>query len=638
MKIYKVWEFHVPNEVFDFENKTSLNGLDVKVKDSYVVFSASDAKEISFNSSKSRVNIQMDSIRYSSAVKDAGKYKLVTFTQIGGDTSYVLHKGNFNKDEIIGAMFGLKISDSDDNTIQFQFKKDGDSVTFDFSSPKTVTITISKDGNLTINGNKVSDDLNYKEDTFSVKTLSSNKNTYNTSSTNPPSTPLKDSDATNYYLEYDPDNLTFMKQEIELGDVILDKYSSGLTTIKNLGIAANMLSIYNPDTEEYLDRGSYALANYVNSKVCSTQISRIISSLIKVEDNIAIHNYGFFETSDRLFPSYAYVGSSFAYIKYSRAKASTNPCTLSDQDGIEVALYLRVKKDKGIEIKQDKTAKTNLLKSDKDFANKLLRNLKKGFGVFNDDLFSLKRYSDDGSHIKVQYNYQNSKNYYQADIYDETMRYKAIETQKVNGNVDTKTYYYRLYKHNPELQLKNTKANINMYKKVQIDFESDVDTANNYVDSVTLSPSTVLERSDAIIVNPNTFSIKLKRAKEPISLFGVTVLPVDSKQVRYNMLYQPTSDTIYVYDTDQKKELSIEDFVKHFNSVCDHYKLESSCSYSILKYKTLDNKELETQFPISTLFLTELVNGPKGFYQRIYYKNAEDIGHVEALVHKVIDV
>lgn len=638
MKIYKIWEFHIPNEVFDFANKTSLNGLNVKVKDNFVVFSASDEKEISLNSSKSRVNIQMDSIRYSSAVKDAGKYKLVTFTQIGGDTSYVLHKGNFNKDEVIGAMFGLQISDSDNNTIQFQFKKDGDTVTFDFSIPSTVTITIDKTGALTINGDKVSGNLDYKKDTLSIKVATDNKSTHDISSTLPPSTSLKDSDADNYYLEYDPDNLTFMKQEIVLGDVILDKYSAGLTTIENLGVAANMLSIYYPDTEEYLDRSSYALANYENNKVCSTQISRIISSLIKVEDNIAIHNYGFFETSDRLFPSFTYVGSSFAYIKYSRAKASTNPCTLSDQDGIEVALYLRVRRNRGIEVKQDKTAKTNLLQSDKDFANKLLRNLKKGFGVFNDDLFSLKRYSDDGSHIKVQYNYQNSKNFYQADIYDETMRYKTVETQKVNGNVDTKTYYYRLYKHNPELQLKNTRANVNMYKKVQIDFESDVDTANNYVDSVDLAPSTVLERSDSIIVNPNSFPIKLQRAKEPISLFGVTVLPVDGKQVRYNMLYQPTSDTIYVFDTEQSKELSIEDFIKHFNTVCDHYKLESSCSYSILKYKTLDNKELETQFPVSTIFLTELVNGPKGFYQRIYYKNAEDIGHVEALVHKIIDV
>ena len=639
MNIYKVWEYHIPSEIFDFYNKKSVNGFDIKLKNDYVVFISSDKKELSLNTSSTKATYQIDSIRYSSEMKDAGNYKITSFKQIGGDASYVVHKGTFDKDQIIAVLFGLSITDKNNNTVEFSYKQAGDDLIFDISSPVETTITFHKDGSVDIDGTSSTDKLDYKNDTLEVKVVTDNKSTYNTASSLPPSVKLTDSDESEYYLEYDIDNEVLIKKALQCDDdPMTDNYGAVLNKYSDVGLAANMLSFYLLDEDKYLDRSEYAIANYNNGKICSTQISRIISNLVDVEDNIAMHDYGFFKTSGRVYPSYAYVGSSFAYIKYSRAKASLEPCTLNDDTSDELALYFKVRKNKGVEIKQDKTAKTVLKYSDADFANNLLKYLRKGFGAFSDPLFTLKRYTDDGSHIKVLYNYQNSKSNYQVDVYDETMRYKVIETRRVNGDTDTKTYYYRMYKSNAEMELRNTKAKLNMFKKVQIDFISDAALAANYVSSVSLDPFSVLERSNAIIVNPNNFGISIPKSKISLSLFGMTALLVDSKQVVYNILYQNTSDTIYVFDTANNKNVDIKDFTKLFNNECDNYKLESACSYSILEYKTLNNKTLQVEFPVSTLFLIELVNGPKGIYYRIYYKNAEDIGTVEAISHKIIDI
>lgn len=637
MKIYKLWEFHIPNEIFDFLNKQSAEGINVKITNDYVVLSSADKKELSLNKSSYKAMFQIDSIRYSSALKDAGDYKITYFEQLGGDTSYVLHKGHFDKDAIIGALFGLKISDSDNNEIKFNFRYSGDTATFDFTSPVSDIIQLNSDGSVSIGGKNSTDQLNYTNSTLSVSVNSNNKNAFSISSSIPESVDLLNADISNYYIEYNPENKTLTKKTLEIDGSIIGDYGDVLNVFKDTNIAANMFTLYFTDTKEYIPRDTYAIVDYSNNNIISTQFSRITSVLITIEDNVPMHNYGFFKTSDRIFPSYAYVGSSFAYIKYSKAKASNNPCVLSDDNSLELALELYVRKNKGITIKKNNTVKTELLESDADFGNKFLNALKKGFGVFHDSLFNMKRYSDDGTHIKVQYNYQSSNNYYEVDIYDENTRYKIVETQKVGGDTQQHTVYYRLYKKNPTLELSNTKAVINMLKKVQIDFVSDIEGAMNYVSSVKIEPMSVIERSNTIIVNPNNFSVNFAGGNQSIDLFGMTFLTIDDKQVGYNILYQNTSDTIYVYDTSSKKNMDINDFIKLFNQSCDNYKMESSCSYAVLEYKALDNKKMSVQFPVSTLFLVELVNGPKGIYYRIYYKNANDIGHVEALSHQLKD-
>ena len=495
MKIYKLWEFHIPSNVFDFNNKLSTNGINVKIKNNYVVLSSEDKKEISLNSASTKVRYQIDGILFTSSMKDAGNYKITYFKQLGGDANYVLHKGNFNKDSIIDALFGLNISDSDDNTIELSFKKGDDNVVFEVSSPVNVQIQINSNGEAFINGSSVAGTLNYSNGTLTIKASSDNNNIYQKSSSLPDSVSLVDSTASEYYIEYDPDNATLIKKTIEFDGYLIDKYSSVLNKVKNMAVAANMLSIYLTDEDRYIDRNEFSFVTYSDSKITSTQISRVISALIDTENKVPMYNYGFFKTSDRVFPYYAYVGSSFAYIKYGKAKAGGDSCQYSSETGVELALYFKVQRNKGVTIRSDKTAKTELTLSDAAFGNELLKKLRKGFGVFNDDLFNLKRYSDDGSHIKIQYNYQNSKNYFQADIYDETMRYKIVETQKVNGNEDQKTYYYRFYKSNPEMELKGTKAKINMLKKVNSDFISDSEQGSNYLSTVTIPPFSVLELS-----------------------------------------------------------------------------------------------------------------------------------------------
>ena len=638
MKIYKVWEFHIPDDVFDFQNKISNNGMQVKLTDEYVVFSAQDKKKISLNKSSSKAFFQIDDIRFSSLTKKAGSYTITYFDQIGADMSYVLHKGNFDKDKIIADMFGLSISDSDDNTVIVNFKVSGDSVIFSFTAPSNFQVTVNKDGSVVVDGTKSTDALNITKDTLTVKAITDNKSIYETASVLPVHVDLVDADIDNYYIEYDPANATLIKKELKIDGYKINNYGGVMNVLKDTGIAANMMVIYMINEDSYVTRGAYALASYNNNKVISTQVSRIISLFITKESNVYMHNYGFFKTSDRIYPAQAYIRSRYAYLKFYKAKSSDNPCTLSDDDSQELALYLYIKKDKGVEIKRDKTLKSELIYSDANFANEMLKHLKTGFGVFYDSLFDIKKYKDDGSHIQVIFNYQSSKNYYQVDIYDESMRYKIVETKKVNGNTQQNTKYYRMYDHNPVVELDNTKAKINILKKMSIDFMSDINIIADFTSKTNVPSFSVLERSNMLIVNPNNFDVTLKSAEASLDLFSKAILLVDNSQVVYDVKYQPTSDTLFAYDTKNKKQIDIKDFVKFFNNNCDNYKMQATCAYAKLQYKTLDNKQLEIQFPISTLFLMELVNGPNGIYYRIYYKNAEDIGHLETLSHKIIDL
>ena len=638
MKIYKLWEFHIPDDVFDFQNKISNTGMQVKLTNNYVVFSAQDKKKISLNGSSTKVAFQLDDIRFSSLTKKAGKYTITYFDQIGADMSYVLHEGHFDKDQVINSLLGLSVSDSDNNVIDFSFKVSSDSITINFSSPLLFQITVNKDGSTVVDGTKSTDTLNYTKDTLTVKAATDNKTIYETASTLPAHVDLVDANIDNYYIEYDPDNKTLVRKQLKISGYKIDNYGGVLNVLEDTGIAANMMDVYMINEDAYTTRGAYALAAYNNSKIISTQVSRIISLFINKEDNVYMHNYGFFKTSDRVYPSFGRFHRNIVEIKFYRAKSSSNPCVFSNDNSQELAFMIYVRKNRGVQLRHDKTVKTELVYSDANFANELLHKLNTGFGVFYNSLFDIREYQDDGSHIKILFNYQNNKHYYQIDIYDENMRYKIVETKKVNGDTRQTTTYYRMYNYNPILNLEETNSNINILKKIAIDFISDIDMISSYQSKVNVPSFSVLERSNILMVNPNNFDVTLPSAAASLDLFSKAVLLIDNSQNIFDILYQPTSDTLYAYDEKNKKRININDFIKLFNNTCDNYKMQATCSYAKLQYKTIDNKELELQFPISTMFLIELVNGPNGIYYRIYYKNAEDVGHLETISHKIIDL
>jgi len=635
MKIYKVWDFHIPSEVFDIGDKDT--GYSIKVTNSYVVFESKDKRELSLNATSTKAAFQIDGIIFSSIIKSVGDYYVTYFKRIGMDAPWVVHNNRFDKDKILADFLGLEISDDDDRTILFDLKTEDNKVTLTFSLPVSVTIEIDSEGKAYINGNESSDPVEYTYDTFKVKAVNSNLDAYTKASSKKELVTLTDINSSEYYVEYKIKDKIFTKKPIEIGEYIFSRYGDVLKNIKNTNFYANIYSFYLKDEDRYVGRDEYSLVGGKDNVVHSAPKSRISSAFIEYEDSKAMYDYGLFKSTDRLIPMYAYVSSSYAYVKWYRAKASLNACDITDDGSLEEVYKLYVRKGRYVQVKKDNTGKTVLLDDSGEFATKYLNALKHGFGVFSNELFTLKKYQDDGSTTKIIFNYKNSKTYYEVDIYDETTRYKIVETRKVDGDSRQSTYYYYSYRKEPEKELGNTESMLNMYKKEMIDYAQDLKVLKVHIGAKEVEPFTVIDYSDALFVNTTNTKIKFPSSSNEMDIFGKTVLVIDDSLKFYNIVYQSISDTIYVLDEDGQK-MSISDFVNMFNEYSAHYKMNQACAYSKFKYKDLNNEDRELEFPLSTLFLTELVNTPAGIVNRVYYKNSYDIGFIEAIEYEIEDL
>ena len=176
-----------------------------------------------------------------------------------------------------------------------------------------------------------------------------------------------------------------------------------------------------------------------------------------------------------------------------------------------------------------------------------------------------------------------------------------------------------------------------MYKKELIDIMSDLNTGIVNVGAVYVDSLTVIDYANILTVNPLSTKIKFPSDKIAPDTFGRTVISNKDGLTFYKILYQGTSDTIYAKD-DKGGNLSITDFIKIFNQVTEHYKMDQACAYSQLHYKDEKGNDKVIEFPVSTLFLIELINTEAGITNRIYYKNSYDIGFIETTDYEIKDL
>ncbi len=636
MNVYKVWDFIIPEEVFPFASKS---GFRVKIKDEYIVLESKDKKAFSFNNSSKLVNIQIDSIKYIPVLKETDSYKYTYFKRVAMNTPFVVHKGSYDKGEILKALFGLDISDDDNNEIVFSLEYKDNSIEFSFEIPESFILSVTGDGKALLDSKEISN-IDITKNTVKVK-ASDIKTVYNKTTTKEIYAQLDESSmsSSEYFIEFDVSSKTIKYKTIELTDCFVDRYGAVLRNVKNTDFYANISTFYIKSEDRYLGKDEFVMISSSSDTIQSSPKTRIYDVFIDYDSSIksAYYNYGFFKSTDKLVPMYAYVSSSYAYISFYRPKASIDSCTFSDNSSFEEVLKIKVQKNKDIKITKDKTAKTELIYNSKDFANKLLKSLKHGFGVFSSELFQLKKYRDKGDEINILFNYKNSKNYYSVDIYDETTRYKIVETKKINGQTQKKTHYFYRTKKDAEYELKNTKTVLNMAKKYLIDLETDSDLGHKTINTFKVGPLTVQNVSSVIMVNPDIVSAKFPKIKAGSDLFARTLIPDSNGTTFYNIKYQGYSDTIYVEDEDGSR-ISIDTFSKMFNSEVDHYKVEDACAYSELHYKSLSKESVVLEFPISTVFIVEMLNTTQGLVYRVYYKNAYDLGVVEALDYEIVDI
>jgi len=633
MVIYNINNFNIPSTIFSPDS----------IKSKFKIVTNSDAvtlkndlnQQIALNSGSYKAIIQVDGTIYASELREInGSSLYFTYAkQLDVPLNFVIHDNTFSQSSILGDLFALNIEESNDNYVELEVSFSDNKFTISFTSPEQFTVEVDSSGNLTIDGESQSDGFTFTKGSVTIRNISTCANVYNLLAKDRTVSVLDDEPMDDYYYEYDVENKILVKKQIVFDGVQIDKYGSVLNIVKGTSVGVNMESIYDFDREEYLDTNEKNMFHTGDGKISQFILSRLISSIVNEENGIGMYDYGFFKASDILFVSYAYIGSSYAYLTYSKAKAHTDSCVYSDDTSIETGVKFYIKKGKSITIKTNNLDNVVLKHDDADFATQLHAAVRKGVGVFSNPLFNVKKYKDDTTQITVTYNYTNSSNYYEMDIYDDVTRYKIQDNRKVNGNQSTETKYYYRYRTYPEVEMTNTKSKVNMFKKKNYDYVADSAEATVLYSKIDVNSYSIIEKNSVLNVNPNNFQITLPKEKVSVDTFGRIGLMEDGELTVVTVLYQPTTGAIYAKHKDSI--MNSDEFVSFFNSVSSYFKADTSCDYTQIKYKNLDGKDITLEFPVSTLFVSEPLNGSMGLFYRVYYKNVSDVGFFEALSYEI---
>jgi len=637
MNIFKVSTFKITSSVFD--NTTFYTKYGIKTNPDAVVLKNEEKQQLSLNNGTYKANFQFDGTIFKSIKEKVDDDNYVTYPkQISSPGAFVVHEDDFDQTDVLKDLIGMSIKEEDDNYVELEVKTDSDKVTVSFLSPEQFDVVVTDSSIQIDGGDDVDDNFEFTKGKVTIKGLISNSDIYSKLTESKVIADLQDSDDNEYYYEYDVANNVFAKKKLEItDDYVFSDYGAVLNKLKDIGIGASMEEIYDIDNEKYFDSDQMKIINIRDSVIRELNTSRILSLLTQEDDDgVVLYDYGYFKSTDLMYPGYVYYGSSYIYISYYRSKVEHDDCTYSDDTGTETALKLKIKKNKEIEIKTDNTAKTILTHSDADFSNDFIKVLKRGVGVFHNHLFDIKKYKDEGDKITVVYNYDDSDNNYTMEIDDQTTRYVCEDTRKVDGDDSTETKRYYRYKTYPILEFSNTKSKLNMFKKKWIDYVADpTDSGLIYAGSITVPAYQVLEKNKMLILNPYNTDVDFDKEKVSIDTLARIAMIQDDELKIINIIYQPSTGAVFTKIGDDIVKAS--DYVDLFNDNSDYFKAKVTCDYARINFKNLDNEDRVLEFPISTYFIAEPLNGVNGMFYRVYYKNAKDIGYIDAIKYTITD-
>jgi len=634
MEVVKIDAYYIPDSLFDFSYLSK--DCRIETTSDYVTLYNSINQGISLSDSKA--DFVLDGIKFHTLTKSNNSAKVFMAKELDNEMNYVVKTKTFKRDKFISELLKISLKDKKDRKIimNVTFDKVDDAAIIDISSPESLNIKINSDGSLKVNGTSKTGKLNETVNDLTISATKENKDIYNAiKSPSFYSIELQKTDSEDYYLEFDLNHETLTQKPLKVTATDYFCFGDTLMQLNGSSIWANVVEFYDKADDTYPDLDQYVLLSVSNGIVASFSKSKVISFFTNLQDNLPQYDYGFFKTSEDVFLGYVYMSSRFAYITYYKAKAKkTNSCEKSDDTSLEIAVKFKIKKGKGITIMKDNTAKTVLKDNSATTGDALLKNFRKGAGVFCNQLFDLKKYKDDGSKIEIQYNYTNSKNYYKIEIYDENTRYKVVSTKVVNGDSKSTTKYIYRYKTTSIYELKDTHSLINIAKKVIYDLSADSNLGIINYAATTVGPLSVAQRSGMLLLNPNTTTVKFPRIKGNKAYFGRVYLKGDT-DTPFSIIYQPTTGVIYAYNEKDKTEQDMEKFKDTFNKSVDKFKIDSSCNYAKLEYTDLDGNDRAIEFPMSCFFISELLNGIDGIFYRVYYKNADEAGVIEATKYKI---
>lgn len=427
---------------------------------------------------------------------------------------------------------------------------------------------------------------------------------------------------------------------IDYGSQVTDDYGHQYFSVPDYPVHISQNAIWLPSSsKKYLPNDQFTFllpANGNGNAFVEFNKDRLRSAI----NTSTTYNEGLIEASVRTYIGYVKVYSSYIYVDYYYIKSNVSGEECAQLEGsISYGRACRVKvyADKILISNIDSSLDhVSLAPNANALAPEAFAKMRFGAGSFKSN-YRLYTYKDRRSYLEVIFNRESSSKYVKIRVDDESTRYKATITI-VSGTqhlVSTKTF--PRYSSNPEWNLAQTGV-MNMILKRALDNVSDTTETLFTNSAVTLDQDTIKILTRTLYVNILEQAVAFPQINLTYDTLAVVAWNDSSGHLENLQInFQPATGAIYgriaqASSYDYYTRVELIDMLNELNS---GYTFDITCNISSLNYEDTDGVQHIFPFTNSTMIIGELVNGSGGQFYRVYYKNADSYGFVNAKTYRI---
>ena len=566
----------------------------------------------------------------------------VTFvTRPSIENGFVQWSGDFNRENIINDIFGIKASKSPKN-MEFTLDSKAKTITSGDEAPFTISWTSDT---LNYNGNAITGtpEFTSKDMTFTIDvkrllaTLNGDFSKMNTLNYVAPDKPYDLSCSV-----INGDNGIFKEEEIKINynDIVFDDFGNEYYSIPNYDFKISKDAIWFPnDNTKYLENDQFSFIRGAHTD--GNAFAEFNKDKLRSAVNTSkFYENGLIECSVRTYIGYAKVYSSHMYVDYYYIKSndSKGECAkLNDSVSYGRACRLKIT-NSSITMRNVDSSISHiaLIANANDKAHDAYSKMRFGVGSFKSD-HKLYTYKDKRDYIEVEFDRETSSKYIKIRIDDQPTRYAATITTRSGRQKSTHTKHFGRYSSHPLWDLGNT-AFLNMVIKKSFDNVSDTVETLFTNGAVTLEPDSIKILTRTLYTNIMNQAISFPQINLTYNTLAVVAWPDSDGNVQNLQInFQPATGAIYgrIAQGSSYDYYSKDDLVKMLNSVNSNYSFDMTCNISKLIYTDVEGKSHDYAFTNSTMLIGAVMNGTDGEFYRVYYKNADSYGFVVAKKYSI---
>ncbi len=609
--------------------KASLNAVNIFIDNSI---------GLGLNIGSSRMAYKHNDILFKTKKYTNGTWNMTYVTRPSMQRGFIGWRGVFSSNNILHDLFGLELSLSDDYTIQY------DNSSINILTPVSGTITY--DGSIRLDGNVISGTTMV----VGGKTVTIDRDKMIAILVDPEAAATKielASPAEPYDLSYeeiDFENMTFIEHEvtIDTGDFSVDEYGHTYYSVANYDFYVSQSAIWFPnDDPQYLASDQFAFV--MNSTTTAGAFVEFSKDRLRAAVNEpGAYDNGIIVCSERVYVGYSKVYSDKTTIDYyyiKRPSSTSGECGLLS-DSISYGRACRVtvtSTDVVISNIDTSLSAVELNSSASARAMEIYDKVRFGAGSFKSN-YKMYTYRDTRSAISIIFNRETTTKYMKLEVVDEPTRYRATLTIKNGTQVLVSTRNFQRYSSNAEWSIGST-AMINIVLKRSFDNVSDTGETVFTNAAIALESDSIKIFTGILYVNILDQIVNFPQQTMSYDTLAVVSYVDGSEMVSLHVNFQPASGAIYgrvqqgvSYDNYERDEL-----VAMLNSINDAYSFSLTCNISLLNYVDLDDASHDLAFSNSTMLIAERVNGNKEEFSRVYYKNADSYGFINAKTYTITE-